>query len=32
VFFCGGGGGGDGWRYGLVVCWVFERRKGRMGC
>ncbi len=25
-FFCGGGGG-DGWRNVLVVCWVFERRK-----
>ncbi len=26
MFFCSGGGG-DGWRNGLVVCWVFERRK-----
>lgn len=27
VFLCGGGSGGDGWSNGLVVCWVFERRK-----
>ncbi len=31
-FFCGSGGGGDGWRNGLVGLLGFLEEERRMGC